>query len=106
MFDTILKEPELVESSIEMSRAEKPRRSKLQSECEVLKAIGSGEEKPTRIMYKANLSWKVLRVYLAHLQRIGLVTEVESEERKIYRLSSKGFEVLHNYLSLVERFSF
>ena len=69
------------------------RRSRVESYCDVLYAIGSGAEKPTHIMYNANLSWNVLDAHIEKLVRKGLVI-VERENRKKYHLSGKGFKVL------------
>ena len=43
------------------------KRSRLEVYFDVLKAIGEGVDKPTRIMYKANLSWNTLEDALATL---------------------------------------
>ncbi|MDH2899530.1 MAG: winged helix-turn-helix domain-containing protein [archaeon] len=47
------------------------RRSRVESYCDVFDAIGSGLEKPTHIMYKANLSWNVLEAHIEKLVRKG-----------------------------------
>ncbi len=70
--------------------------------CDILRAIGSGAEKPTHIMYKANLSWTVMQSYIRTLESQGLVMSVDSEGKRIYRLSEKGFQVLKQFLTIRE----
>ncbi len=69
------------------------RRSMVESYCDVFDAIGSGVEKPTHIMYKANLSWNVLDAHIEKPVRKGLVI-AERENRKKYHFSGKGLKVL------------
>lgn len=74
----------------------KSKRSRLELYLEVLKAIKNGTEKPTRIMYEANLSWKLLNEVLSSLIFQDLVEEVDvSDSRdkrtdRIYRITRKG----------------
>jgi predicted transcriptional regulator len=74
----------------------KPRRSRLDLHLEVLEAIKNGKEKPTRIMYEANLSWTSLKDILSSLVSQDLVEEVDVTEsrdkrtNKIYRVTEKG----------------
>ena len=75
------------------------RRSKVERYCDVLYAIGSGAEKPTHIMYKANLSWNVLDDQIEKLVRKGLVI-VERENGKKYHLSGIGLKVLKQFIVL------
>ncbi len=42
------------------------RRSKLEITLDVLKAVRDGVDKPTRIMYVANMSWNPTQDMLAH----------------------------------------
>jgi len=69
---------------------------------DILKVVSEGAEKPTRIMYRANLSWPRLQDYLDSLVRQGLLVEEEMGERRRYRGTEKGFRVL-NYFSAVKR---
>jgi len=72
------------------------RRSRMETFGDILRVISSGAQKPTHIMYKANLSWIVMQEYMKTLQQQGLVVEVEEKSSKrMYRLTNKGFEVLH-----------
>ncbi len=87
--------------------SQKDRRSKLEIYLDVLKAIGAGSQKPTHIMYKANLSWVVLRGCLQNLKEQGLVTESSVDDgRTIYNLTNKGFELLNQFLSIRDELSF
>ncbi|RLI31226.1 hypothetical protein DRO56_05395 [Candidatus Bathyarchaeota archaeon] len=76
------------------------RRSKLEIYLDVLWVIKNGTNKPTRIMYGANLSWKPLQKILDSLVSQGLIMEIESGERgdkrttKIYKITQKGENVL------------
>ena len=69
---------------------------------DILQTIGSGTEKPTHIMYKANLSWRILNQYLKSLESQGLVTPVDDEGRRVYRLTDKGFKLLEQFKSVME----
>jgi predicted transcriptional regulator len=74
----------------------KERRSSLELHLNVLEAIKNGKEKPTRIMYEANLSWTSLKNIMSSLVSQDLVEEIDvSESRdkrtaKIYRITEKG----------------
>ena len=83
------------------------RRSRMETFCDILKAIGAGAEKPTHIMYKANLSWVVLRGCLQNLKEQALVTESSVDDgRTVYHLTNKGFELLNQFLSIRDELSF
>jgi predicted transcriptional regulator len=75
-----------------------PRRSKLEIQLSILSAIQEGVDKPTRIMYAANMSWKPVQEILSRLVEQGLITIMtnpESEQsKKRYVISEKGSKVL------------
>jgi predicted transcriptional regulator len=77
------------------------RRSKLEIMLKVLTAIRDGENKPTRIMYAANMSWNPTQQVLAKLVEEGLirVTEKPGNKRakKRYELTEKGSNVLRYF---------
>ena len=77
------------------------RRSKFQLSVEVLDCIKQGEEKPTRIMYNCNLSWKSLKDILDNLSEQGLLDEtvVEGKKRskRHYEITGKGENGLKYY---------
>ena len=74
------------------------RRSKLEIRLKILDAVRNGVEKPTRIMYAANLSWKPTQRILSNLTEQGLVAEVSDTEsvksRRKYKITEKGIAVL------------
>ncbi len=70
--------------------------------CDILRAIGAGAEKPTHIMYKANLSWTVMQLYIKSLEAQGLVLETSELGKKLYHLSDKGFQLLSQFLTIRE----
>ena len=76
------------------------RRSRVETYCDVLYAIGSGAEKPTHIMYKANLSWNVLDNHIEKLLKKGLVVSEKGASRERFHLTEKGFRVLKQFIVL------
>ena len=77
-----------------------PRRSRFQISVEVLTAISSGKQKPTRIMYACNLSWNSIKDTLDLLVAKGFVDEMYEERRKRYYITVKGRDVLGYYAGL------
>jgi len=77
------------------------RRSKFQLSVEVLECIQQGEEKPTRIMYNCNLSWKSLKEILDNLTEQGLLEESvipgKKRSKRQYEITMKGENVLKYY---------
>lgn len=73
------------------------KRSRLELYLEVLMAIDRGVSKPTNIMYRCNLSWTNCKEILDFLVRRNLVTVVENNNRKLYRLTENGKELLENF---------
>jgi len=75
-----------------------PRRGKVEIYIEVLEIVNRGESKPTRIMYNANLSWKVFQTVLNNLISQGLIIESEGAEEnkdiKRYEITEAGNNVL------------
>ena len=65
------------------------KRSRLEVYFDVLKAIGEGVDKPTRIMYKANLSWNTLEDALATLANKEFVIEKRVGNSRRYLLSPR-----------------
>jgi predicted transcriptional regulator len=76
------------------------RRSRLETYGDILYAVSIGAEKPTHIMYKANLSWVVMKEYLKSLESYGLITCEEVNGNRIYHLSPPGFKVLQQFLDV------
>ncbi len=74
------------------------RRSKLEITLDVLKAVRDGVDKPTRIMYVANMSWNPTQELLERLVMEGHLemTEERTEKRskKRYVITEKGLNVI------------
>ncbi len=72
------------------------RRSRLEIILNILSAVRDGVDKPTRIMYAANLSWRPSQRVLSSLMEQGLVeVRVGSGKfRKRYVITEKGANVL------------
>lgn len=74
------------------------RRSRLEITLTILSTILDGVDKPTRIMYAANMSWKPVQRILSHLVEQGLIVKVfktESKQSRIrYQITEKGKRVL------------
>ena len=80
------------------------RRSPMEMICDILKVVSGGPTKPTHILYKANMSWKVLSSYLDYLTSSGMIDkeDVEGGKRSTYTLTVKGKRVLRLYDGLKE----
>ena len=75
---------------IEMPR----KRSRLEIYLDVLEVIKHQVDKPTRIMYSANLSWKPLQEILSTLINNGLIFEEKTKNSKRYTVTEKGIRAL------------
>lgn len=81
----------------------KARRSKLELFLDVLEAVMKGTEKPTRIMYEANLSWTVLNEILSSLvvqdllEMIDMSMSRDRRNNRVYRITKKGETVVRFY---------
>jgi predicted transcriptional regulator len=77
------------------------RRSKLEIVLSILTAVRDGVDKPTRIMYAANLSWKPTQRILGSLVEQGLLMETGetgSKRSKVkYGITEKGANVLRYF---------
>lgn len=78
------------------------RRSKLEVKIDILEAIKDGIQKPTKIMYKANMSWKPLTEILNNFVEGGLVNVIETptgdrRTSKIYELTDDGHKALMHW---------
>jgi predicted transcriptional regulator len=56
-----------------------------------------GEEKPTKLMFKANISWNVIKEILEILVTKELVTEHVIGKVKRYKITEKGIQVISYY---------
>ena len=73
-----------------------PRRSRFDHYCDVLQVIELGVEKPTRIMSKANLTYKMLQDIVATLVHNQFIREEISGTKKRYFITRKGKNALHH----------
>jgi predicted transcriptional regulator len=73
------------------------KRSKLEIYLDILKVIKKGTHKPTRIMYKTNLSWKPLMTILEALVDQGFIETARRENRITYEITDKGKEILRYF---------
>ena len=55
----------------------------------------------TRVMYRTNLSWKMLQKYLSELQSRGLLEEVHHSGTK-YATTRKGLKFVEKWRELAE----
>jgi len=78
-----------------------PRRSKLDIVLSVLSAVRDGVDKPTRIMYAANLSWMPTQRILRSLVEKGFLREIENtgskRTKKRYEITDKGLKVVRYF---------
>lgn len=73
-------------------------RSQMRIYVDIMRVIQreGNEAKPTRILYGANLSHDRLVRYLEELKGLGVIEEVNGEER-FYRLTQKGIDFLNQF---------
>jgi predicted transcriptional regulator len=79
----------------------KNNRGKIQIMGDVLALATSGIRK-THIMYKANLSYEQVYLYLEELIGKRLIAQDVSPDAVVYRTTEKGREFLHYYTRLIE----
>ncbi len=79
----------------------KNNRGKIQIMGDVLALATSGIKK-THIMYRANLSYEQVHLYLGELIGKRLIAQDVSPEGVVYRATEKGREFLLHYTRLVE----
>src|SRR5215213_6630864 len=83
------------------SEQRKNNRGKIQIMGDVL-ALGTSGIKKTHIMYRANLSYEQVHLYLGELIGKRLITQDVSPEGVVYRTTEKGREFLLHYTRLVQ----
>ena len=86
-----------------MSRSYKkaPRRGRIEIIRDVLEAI-SNEEKPTRVMYSANLSWGLLANIIPKLESRGLVNVEFLENPRDRRQNRALYLTPHGKMTLLD----
>jgi len=78
------------------------KRSKLEIYLDILKVISKGTRKPTRIMYKTNLSWKPLMKVLDSLTAQGFIVEEKEGNHILYGITDKGKNILQYFSKAME----
>lgn len=68
----------------------------------ILDAASGGLQGPTRIMYRANLSWLVCEKTLASLVSRGFVRVEQAGSRRRYEITQSGREVLNSFIKVAE----
>ena len=71
-----------------------PKRSRLEIYLDVLKVVRKGTHRPTRVMYRTNLSWKPLMKVLESMIDQGLIARDEEGVHVTYRITEMGRNVL------------
>jgi predicted transcriptional regulator len=84
-----------------MMSERKNNRGKIQIMGDVLELATSGIKK-THIMYKANLSYEQVHLYLSELLEKNLIAQDATQNGVIYRTTDKGREFLLYYMRIVE----
>ncbi len=81
------------------------RRSRLEIVLDILSVVMGGVDKPTCIMYAANMSWSPVQRMLSNLVEQGFLLVVlytkGRQSRRLYRITEKGVNVL-DYFEKVE----
>jgi predicted transcriptional regulator len=78
------------------------RRSRFEIYLDVLNEINNGANKPTQIMYSANLSWSPCQEILSSLTEQELILKIEEDykdkrTKRVYVLTNKGLNVIRYY---------
>ncbi len=61
-----------------------------------------GRIKPTRLLYKSNLSHSRLKLYLDSLVTQGLLSIDDASGKKLVTLTSKGYSFINQYRTMKE----
>jgi len=73
------------------------KRSRLEIYLDVLQVIRKGTHKPTRIMYRTNLSWKPLMGVLDAMMGQDLIVAEKRGSHTVYEITEKGKNVLNYF---------
>jgi len=76
------------------------RRSQFEIYIDILKAVADGKQKPTHVMYRANLTWKRLRKHVDFLVAHGLLVEEKDRRTKILSITSSGKDVVWYHMKI------
>jgi len=78
------------------------KRSRIEIYLDILQAIRKGVHKPTRIMYRTNLSWKPLMQVLNAMMEQDLIVLEKQGTHVIYKITEKGLNVLNYFNEAME----
>ncbi|MFH1209671.1 MAG: winged helix-turn-helix domain-containing protein [archaeon] len=80
------------------------KRDRIQVIHDILESIKlkNGKIKPTHIMYKSNLSHKMMDIYLKELISKNFIVELQTKQGRTYSLTDKGFNFLSKYNVILE----
>jgi predicted transcriptional regulator len=84
-----------------MNVKQKNNRGKIEIMADILNVSTSGIRK-THIMYKANLSYDQVNLYLAELIDRGFLAKDVTDEGVIYRTTESGRELLDSYNRMID----
>ena len=73
------------------------RRSDLEMYVEILYLISKGVEKPTPLMYRANMSWYRTKEILTALKAQGLISERRAGSRRTFKITKRGRDALRYF---------
>jgi predicted transcriptional regulator len=75
------------------------RRGKLEIIHDMLNSIQikGGKIKPTHLLYKSNLSHSKMKEYLTELMAKEMIDEIEEKGKKMFIMTDKGHEFLHEF---------
>ena len=73
------------------------RRSQMEIQMDILRAVANGREKPTHIMYRANLSWIRLKKHIDFLIAQNLLVEKVDDGNSVYSVTTKGVDIIRYF---------
>jgi predicted transcriptional regulator len=74
------------------------RRSKLEVFVDILKVVAQeGEIRRTRVMFKANLAWNVLKDSLESMEKSGTIKTERKSSGVFISLTQEGHNLLHRF---------
>jgi predicted transcriptional regulator len=73
------------------------KRSALEVEIDILRAIFNGQHKPTRIMYACNTNWIPLKSILNALLKQGAINKIVASKRDEFYTTARGRNILKLY---------
>jgi len=76
------------------------RRSQFEIYIDILKAVSEGRQKPTHVMYRANLTWKRLKKHVSFLVAHGLLAEENEGRIKIFSITPSGKDIVWYHMKI------